>query len=341
MSRALLLLACVLPAHAGVVIRVRTAPSPEIVQLSALAGTLSAPGIQPLTTASPLTGLEPGQQAVVLALAERARVLVAASAPSALSPLPAPLVPAALTPASPAAFAPVPGLSLYAASKFAVRGFSLAAAQELRRHGVFVTVVCPDAVRTPMLALQRDYPEAALTFSGPRTLGVEAQITLRMTATKIAYTTPQGAPYAPLDPGVHHRNETIAGIGDPWLLASAGTLLGRWIVQGRIGTSIPAGRAEPNPFALGEMGKPHQHIQFGNGTFDPLVVADVARKIGALDLGRIMVALRERLPEDSIIALDAGNFSCWPMRFLTWRRPRTQPKSPFPLRPRTSMNSIG
>ncbi|HEU4405128.1 MAG TPA: SDR family oxidoreductase [Polyangiaceae bacterium] len=68
--------------------------------------------------------------------------------------------------ASLAALAPVPGLSLYAASKHALRGFSLSVAVELRPKGVFVTCVCPDAVATPMLDLQLDYPEAALTFSG-------------------------------------------------------------------------------------------------------------------------------------------------------------------------------
>lgn len=72
--------------------------------------------------------------------------------------------------ASLAALAPVPGLALYSASKYAVRAFSLAAAQELRRHGVYVSVVCPDAVRTPMLDLQLDSPEAELTFSAPRVL---------------------------------------------------------------------------------------------------------------------------------------------------------------------------
>ncbi len=75
--------------------------------------------------------------------------------------------------ASMAALAPIPGLALYSASKYAVRAFSLAAAHELRPHGVKVTVVCPDAVRTPMLELQRDYEEAALTFSGPRVLEPE------------------------------------------------------------------------------------------------------------------------------------------------------------------------
>ncbi len=72
--------------------------------------------------------------------------------------------------ASMAAFAPIPGIALYSASKYAVRAFSLAAATELKPHGVAVTVVCPDAVATPMLDKQKDYREAALTFTAPRVL---------------------------------------------------------------------------------------------------------------------------------------------------------------------------
>lgn len=75
--------------------------------------------------------------------------------------------------ASMAALAPIPGISLYSASKYAVRAFSLAAAEELRPHGIAVTTICPDAVRTPMLDLQLDYGEAALTFTAPRFLTVE------------------------------------------------------------------------------------------------------------------------------------------------------------------------
>lgn len=75
--------------------------------------------------------------------------------------------------ASLAGVAPVPGLALYAASKFAVRGFSLSIAGELAPHGVAVTCLAPDAVRTPMLAKQVDQEAAALTFSGARTLEVE------------------------------------------------------------------------------------------------------------------------------------------------------------------------
>jgi 3-oxoacyl-[acyl-carrier protein] reductase len=72
-----------------------------------------------------------------------------------------------------ASLAPVPGLSLYSASKFAVRGFTLAAAIELGELGVAVSLVMPDAVDTPMLDLQVDYEEAALTFSGSKPLTVE------------------------------------------------------------------------------------------------------------------------------------------------------------------------
>ena len=72
-----------------------------------------------------------------------------------------------------ASLTPVPGLSLYGASKFAVRGFSLSAAEELRPRGVDVSVVLLDAVRTPMLDRQAGFEEAALTFSGPRPLELE------------------------------------------------------------------------------------------------------------------------------------------------------------------------
>jgi 3-oxoacyl-[acyl-carrier protein] reductase len=75
--------------------------------------------------------------------------------------------------ASMAGITPVAGLNLYAASKFGVRGFTLSIANELKEHNVNVTVVCPDLVNTPMLKLQLDYPEAALTFSGSRHLTIE------------------------------------------------------------------------------------------------------------------------------------------------------------------------
>jgi acetolactate synthase I/II/III large subunit len=45
---------------------------------------------------------------------------------------------------------------------------------------------------------------------------------------------------------------------------------------------------------------------------------------GPLDMGRALVELQGRLPEDFIVTLDAGNHTGWPQRFLTYRRPGRQ-----------------
>jgi acetolactate synthase I/II/III large subunit len=45
---------------------------------------------------------------------------------------------------------------------------------------------------------------------------------------------------------------------------------------------------------------------------------------GALDLGKVLLFLREWLPEDAIVTIDAGNFSGWPQRFLDYKRPGRQ-----------------
>ncbi len=66
-----------------------------------------------------------------------------------------------------------PGNTMYAASKFAVRGFSIAAAGDLRPHGIAVTLFGPGPVKTAMLERQRGDDDAALTFSGSRALSPE------------------------------------------------------------------------------------------------------------------------------------------------------------------------
>src|SRR5213079_2909142 len=72
--------------------------------------------------------------------------------------------------ASIAGLVPVPGLAIYSASKHAARAYSIAVAQEVRPHGVYVTAVCPTVVATPMMDMQVDREEAAYTFSGGRPL---------------------------------------------------------------------------------------------------------------------------------------------------------------------------
>lgn len=72
--------------------------------------------------------------------------------------------------ASIAGVVPVPGMSIYAASKFAVRGYSLSAALEMRPKGVYVTAICPASVQTPMLDHEVGNDAAEMFFSGVRIL---------------------------------------------------------------------------------------------------------------------------------------------------------------------------
>ena len=74
-----------------------------------------------------------------------------------------------------AGLAAVPGTSLYSASKFALRSFSLAAYYELKPHGVHVTLIEPDLVDTAKLQTQLIYGDraASVGFSAPRILTVD------------------------------------------------------------------------------------------------------------------------------------------------------------------------
>jgi NAD(P)-dependent dehydrogenase (short-subunit alcohol dehydrogenase family) len=73
-----------------------------------------------------------------------------------------------------AGLSPTPGNALYSAAKSGLRAASLAAAVELRQHGVYVTVIAPDVVDTPLARRHFDHPEAAaLARSGGRVLTVQ------------------------------------------------------------------------------------------------------------------------------------------------------------------------
>jgi len=66
--------------------------------------------------------------------------------------------------ASMAGIAPVPGMSIYSASKFALRGYSLTIAHELKQYGISMTVICPSGADTPMVEPYKHKPQAALIF---------------------------------------------------------------------------------------------------------------------------------------------------------------------------------
>lgn len=74
--------------------------------------------------------------------------------------------------ASLSALGPVPGLSVYAATKHGVLGFtgSLQADLMLEKVPITVHALCPDGADTPLLREHDDEPDAAINWSGPRLL---------------------------------------------------------------------------------------------------------------------------------------------------------------------------
>ncbi len=67
-----------------------------------------------------------------------------------------------------AGLSPVPGNGLYSAAKAGLRNASIAAALEWRSMGIFVTVIAPDLVDTPVMQkhLETAHEEVALTYTG-------------------------------------------------------------------------------------------------------------------------------------------------------------------------------
>lgn len=90
----------------------------------------------------------------------------------------------------------------------------------------------------------------------------------------IEYTTPDGAPYEPPYGDIHHRKETLLGLGDARLEIQRFVRAGEgWVVGGGLGSTVPLGRTEENPYALAAQSRTHQHLQMGTGTIDPIASA--------------------------------------------------------------------
>lgn len=114
--------------------------------------------------------------------------------------------------------------------------------------------------------------------------GLEAQVPLRFNRTTVVFRRLDGTAFTPDYENIHHRNETLMGLGDPWVSGRGAWRLGGVALVGRLGVSLPLGRTEANPFALGAQGLAHQHLQFGTGTFNPVMSLDVAGMLGRFRL---------------------------------------------------------
>lgn len=113
---------------------------------------------------------------------------------------------------------------------------------------------------------------------------LETQLPVRVTSTSIVFKQFDGSVFTPAEGNIHHRTETLFGFGDAWLMANGHVTAGGFRLTARLGVTLPIGTIEANPFALGDEGKQHQHIQFGTGTFNPLTGLEVSRAFGPVTL---------------------------------------------------------
>jgi hypothetical protein len=79
---------------------------------------------------------------------------------------------------------------------------------------------------------------------------------------------------------IHHRDETLTGLGDI-AFGARFDLLPADLVEGLMvllsaGVTAPSGSTRPDPFVLGSDGQRHQHMFFGTGTIDPYLALVVA-----------------------------------------------------------------
>src|SRR5690606_9010090 len=103
---------------------------------------------------------------------------------------------------------------------------------------------------------------------------------IRMIDTSIRYFDRAGTEGQLVTPGIHHRNDTVAGLADPLALFAFTPARRGWQLTVRGGATLPIGRTEEDPFARGDMGLAHQHIQMGTGTCNPVGVLELSRAWG-------------------------------------------------------------
>jgi thiol-disulfide isomerase/thioredoxin len=116
-------------------------------------------------------------------------------------------------------------------------------------------------------------------------LAVQAMLPLRIVDTRTRYTDLFDRPISLDYQNIHHRNETLVGLGDAQVLLHRGFKAFGVAIGARAGVSIPLGDVREDPYRLGAEGLPHEHIQLGTGTWDPVVSLDASGPIGPYVLG--------------------------------------------------------
>jgi hypothetical protein len=114
-------------------------------------------------------------------------------------------------------------------------------------------------------------------------LAAELRLSLRIVDVNPSYSELDGTPKSvPND--IHHHDRTLVGPGDPWAVMRFAAASGRFVSAARLGVTLPIGRTEPDPYALAEQGRWHEHLQFGTGTFMPIAGIGLSYGLERVDL---------------------------------------------------------
>ncbi len=128
-----------------------------------------------------------------------------------------------------------------------------------------------------------------VSYALTRRIALELEAPVRSVKTRAAFEDARGTLRDDFS-SIHHRNQTIDGIGDltlatRWRVSpvsaaaepTSGSTPRRWLADLVIGVSVPTGKTEEDPFALGAQGLEHEHVFFGSGTVDPSLRLELHR----------------------------------------------------------------
>jgi hypothetical protein len=114
--------------------------------------------------------------------------------------------------------------------------------------------------------------------------GLDTRWSVRIVDVSPSYSELDGAPKSVPD-DIHHHDETIGGVTDPWLLARFAAVTGSFVSVGRLGLSLPLGKTVEDPYRLSRRGLWHEHVQVGTGTVVPIVGLSLAYTVAPVTIG--------------------------------------------------------
>jgi hypothetical protein len=119
----------------------------------------------------------------------------------------------------------------------------------------------------------------------------------------------------------HHRTERYHGFSDlewsvGWRKSGLGWLGNDAVIRLSLGVTLPVGDTEADPLTAGDAGLYHNHLQFGNGTFDPIL--DAYLGVPLTDTWAVSVYGKARIPLYDNVEGYHGGVEAMLVPRLTW-----------------------